>query len=328
MIPGKLFKQWRGAPVVLAAVSGGPDSMALLALLAQWRDAGGTPEIFAATVDHGLRPEAAGEAQLVEKFAGSRSIPHAILRWQHDSVRTRVQEQARAARYDRLLKHAADVGATVLMTGHHADDQAETILFRLLRGSGLAGLAGMAAESRRGDHILARPLLGLRKKELVEYCSKENIPFCQDPSNADPSFARARMRSLLPLLEKEGFDAAGWARFARRMARAEAALSRQTRDVAAVLVRQENGGLSLKFRSLAEAGDEIGLRLLNLCIGRLTGGKPRLERAEALLERLLAAERAGEAAKASLGGVQFTLNKEGLLRMERENRRRANLSHK
>lgn len=316
-----LFERWRGARGILLAVSGGPDSMALLALLARWRETGNAPELFAATVDHCLRAEAADEAQMVSNIARSLALPHAVLKWEHEGVNARVQEQARAARYELLLTHAKQIGANVLMTAHHSDDQAETILFRLLRGSGLAGLSGMAKESPRGDVQLARPLLEVRKRELVALCKSQNISYCEDPSNEDHSYARSRMRNILPLLQAEGMDAAGWSRLARRMARAEAALARLADDTARSFVISEDDRLALDFDALARHGDEIGLRVVNLCVERLTGARPRLERAESLFDRLQAARQNGAPFRANIGGVQFSLNQKGLLHLARESAR-------
>ncbi|MBM3608411.1 MAG: tRNA lysidine(34) synthetase TilS, partial [Alphaproteobacteria bacterium] len=147
---------------LLMAVSGGPDSMALLHLGALWRASlpgPARPKIFAASVDHGLRPGARAEAELAGALAKELGIPHVILDWQvgaEGKVTSRIQERARAARYELLAAHAAKLGARAIVTGHHGDDQAQTLLFRLLRGSSPAGLAGMRKRSvRQGQAGLA-----------------------------------------------------------------------------------------------------------------------------------------------------------------------------
>ncbi|MEJ1938863.1 tRNA lysidine(34) synthetase TilS, partial [Nostoc sp. NIES-2111] len=155
---------------LLLAVSGGPDSMALLALCAAWAnerpDGQPRPPLFAATVDHWLRPEARDEAAMVAREASRLSVPHSVLDWAGPKPRTGLQEAARQARYALLAEEARRVGATDVVTAHHADDQAETILMRLVRGSGLDGLAGMAAERPLDGVRLVRPLLGIPKSRL------------------------------------------------------------------------------------------------------------------------------------------------------------------
>jgi len=186
----------RGGPLGLA-VSGGPDSLALL-LLAHAALPG---RIAACSIDHGLRPEAAGEVALVERIAAERGIPFTPL-----AVRLapgNLQAQARAARYAALAAWAAGAGLGAVATAHHADDQAETLLMRLNRGSGLAGLAGVRPRARLGggDIPLLRPLLGWRKAELAQVVAEAGITPAADPSNTDPAFDRARLRARLALAD-------------------------------------------------------------------------------------------------------------------------------
>jgi tRNA(Ile)-lysidine synthase len=186
---------------VLVAVSGGPDSMALLHALWEARARLGlTLEVVG--VDHGLRPEAARELELVHARAQALGLP--FWRLEADLARERrggvsLQDAARRARLGALATLAAERGARVAL-GHQADDQAETVLFRILRGTGLAGLAGIPY--RRDPFV--RPLLDVRRAEILRYLRRRSIPFIEDPSNADPRFARARIRHrVLPLLAEE-----------------------------------------------------------------------------------------------------------------------------
>lgn len=193
-------------------------------LAARW--AGRHPAaVYVATVDHGLRHDSQAEAELVAAWAGEQGLPHEILTWEGEKPKTCVQESARAARYDLLLRHARRLGADYLVTAHHADDQAETIFFRLLRGSGLGGLAGMQALARLGDVIHARPLLGYPKAALIDYCVGCGQPFLRDPSNENPAFARTRLRRLAPVLAREGLDRQNLLRLGRRARRADQALA-------------------------------------------------------------------------------------------------------
>ncbi|MEM9989467.1 MAG: tRNA lysidine(34) synthetase TilS, partial [Pseudomonadota bacterium] len=185
------------------AVSGGADSFSLLhKLYTEGYD------ILALTVDHGLRPEAAKEAEKVASWCGSQSIPHRTLRWEGDKPQTGIQAAARKARYHLLIKACQRESIDRLVTAHHQDDQAETVLMRLRRGSGL-GLAAIRAEVKvasadGGPLTLARPLLTTaRRSQLLAYAEHHNLPFVHDPSNDDDRFERIRMRALLAALEQQ-----------------------------------------------------------------------------------------------------------------------------
>jgi len=186
---------------VLVAVSGGPDSMALLAVL--WELAprlGLTLEV--ASVDHGLRPEATAERALVVERAQTLELPCHVLRVDVAAGKGRggLQEAARRARHAALEACAEERGCRAIALGHQADDQTETVLFRIVRGTGLRGLAGIPY--RRGK--IVRPLLDVPRAQIVEYLDRRSLAFAQDPSNLDPRFARARIRHvLLPALRRE-----------------------------------------------------------------------------------------------------------------------------
>ncbi|WP_244430700.1 tRNA lysidine(34) synthetase TilS [Methylocystis sp. ATCC 49242] len=275
---------------LLLAVSGGPDSVALMLLAAQWPDRR-SHDIAVATVDHGLRPEARREAEQVGAWANALGFPHHVLTWQGEKPRTRVQERARTARYALLADCAGRIGAGAIVTAHHADDQAETILFRLTRGSGVAGLAGMTAESRCGGVALLRPLLGLRKAALEEICRRCDHDYFRDPSNIDEHYARARLRKLRPLLAAQGLDDEALLRLGQRAAHADAALNfcaENARERAIVDVDSETARFDAA--ALRELPPEIVQRLLAGEIARLAPLAPlRLERLERAARRLVAA---------------------------------------
>jgi tRNA(Ile)-lysidine synthase len=192
----------RTGPLGLA-VSGGPDSLALM-LLAQAACPG---SIAVASVDHGLRSEAAGEVALVERLCAERGIPFTPLSVSVGSGN--LQAQARAARYAALAGWAGARGLGAIATAHHADDQAETLLLRLNRGSGMAGLAGVRASTLiAGSEVrLLRPLLGWRKAELEEIVAKAGITPVRDPSNERLEFDRVQMRRNLAASEWLDVDA-------------------------------------------------------------------------------------------------------------------------
>ena len=175
------------------AVSGGADSMAMLALAH-----GAFPgQVIAATVDHGLRAEAANEAAMVAGWCAGHGVAHATLLADRPIGPSDIQAEARAMRYELLQGWATGAGATLLATAHHADDQAETFLMRAARGSGPAGLAGIRARRVLGELLLVRPLLGWRHAQLRASVEGPGIPFVDDPSNLDERFERVRVRRLL-----------------------------------------------------------------------------------------------------------------------------------
>ncbi|MGE3247525.1 MAG: tRNA lysidine(34) synthetase TilS [Beijerinckiaceae bacterium] len=325
-----LFAPWAGARKILAAVSGGPDSMALLHMLAQWcGHLSGRPELFVATVDHALRQESAAEAVLVANFAQMLGTPHTTLVWENPRKESRLQEAARAARYQLLAAHAAKCGADVLMTAHHAGDQAETILYRLLRGSGVTGLGGMAAERPLGKLRLARPLLEFSKDMLVDYCHTKTIPYVEDPGNQQSRFARVRMRRLIATMEEEGIKPEDWTRLARRMRRAGEALETAA---AAAEKRWVSGtldvGVTVDFEHLAQEPDEIVLRVIVSCVQKFSPGTPiRFDRAEKLAVRLKDAACSRSALTATLGNASIRLNAKGILTLVRQPERRRGRPH-
>lgn len=177
------------------AVSGGPDSMAMLWLMATLLPG----QVWAATVDHGLRPGSADEARMVAGYCLREHIPHSIL---HPAapIRGSIQAAARTERY-RLLEQWREANAIDhIVTAHHADDQLETIVMRLNRSSGVSGLAAIRAQ----NGAVLRPLLSWRREELTEVALDKDLPFVDDPSNSDDRFDRARLRRALkaqPLLD-------------------------------------------------------------------------------------------------------------------------------
>ena len=287
-----------------------------------WRNAGG-PKLHAATVDHGLRPAAREEAGQVAAWAQALGVPHTILTWTGDKPSSRLQELAREARYRLLEGLATDIGADVLMTGHHADDQVETVLFRLLRGSGIAGLAGMAVEARRGDLRLVRPLLGMTKAALIAVCETAGQPFFRDPSNEDPRFARTGLRRLVEVLAAEGLGAAEIVRLAGRAARAEEAMQALIAGIRAGLAPQVTGAaFEVDGAALADAPREALLRIIEAEIIRIGGGAPRLDRLESLSARVAGALRDKRGLKGSLGGALVEVSRDGRLSVRKAPPRR------
>src|SRR5438445_4047477 len=308
-----LFADWKSAPAIVLAVSGGPDSIALMWLAARWRRAlKRGPRLIAVTVDHGLRQEAAREARDVKRLAEELDLPHHTLRWRGAKPKTGVPAAAGAAR-DRLLAEVARAsGATHILTAHTRDDQAETLLMRMLRGSGIAGLAAMARQSEREGVWLARPLLDVPKSQLIATLNKAKITFADDPTNRDTGYTRPRLRALMPALAEEGGDVRNLARLAGRLARANAALDVLVDGAERYLaLRDRNDAARFGFDASAFAGltEEIRLRLLMRAIDRVGHeGPAELGKAEALLAALDRAIAQGEGRlKQTLAGAAISL---------------------
>jgi tRNA(Ile)-lysidine synthase len=316
-----LFKPLGRARTLLVAISGGPDSTALLLMADDWARRRGRTRIEAATVDHGLRPESGEEAKAVAALCARLGVAHRVLQWKGPKPASRLQERAREARYRLLVDHANAIGADALLTAHHADDQAETVLFRLLRGSGVAGLRGMDLTTTRDGMTIARPLIGLKKRDLIAFVRARGAPFVDDPSNADPRFARTRLRALLERLSEDGLDAAALDRLARRAGETEQALAHMTADVEARLGPEG----AIDARALYAAPIAIVQRILARRIAAAGGRDPSrigLEKVEALALGLGDALRERRAFGANVGGALVRLTVKGRLSFAPEPPRR------
>lgn len=215
-------------PAMGLAVSGGGDSMAMLHLAAGWARRMGIA-LDVATVDHGLRPEAAAECALVADEAAGLGLPHSVLRWTWDG-QGNLMDAARRARLHLIGEWA---GGRPVAFAHTADDVAETFLMRLARGSGVEGLSRMAARRDHGGWVQLRPMLDITRAEIRHFLNVLKIPYVDDPTNEDPSFDRARLRRLMPVLAEEGIDVATLCATAARQDRARTALGARARSVLA-----------------------------------------------------------------------------------------------
>jgi len=253
---------FEASPHVALGISGGADSMALALLADRWARARGG-RVTALTVDHGLRPESAGEAQQVAGWLAGRGIDHHILNWCGKKPAAGVQAAARTARYRLMAKACREAGILHLVTAHHLEDQAETFLLRLGRSSGIDGLAAMPAILETDGMRLLRPLLQMPKERLRAILRAAGQEWIEDPSNDNPAFARIRIRQSLPGLAAAGVSVAALATSAAAMARARVALESTT---SALLGRcafvHPAGYIRLDGRALFDAPEEISLRAL------------------------------------------------------------------
>lgn len=270
---------------ILLAVSGGPDSLAMLLLASETMP----DRIFAATVDHRLRPEAAVEANYVGQICRERAIIHHILSPELP-ITGNIQSAARTVRYGLLEKTATELGCDYIATAHHADDQLETVLMRLARGSGVDGLAGI--RSRNGRII--RPLLNFTKAELEGLCASRGVDPVRDPSNADTDFDRVAMRQWLEA-GKHPLDPARAARSARALADVSEALNWTTTNLADERLRMHGGELDCDANGLPF---ELQRRLLVAALRRIA---PECDPRGDAVERTLAELAAGK--KVTLAGI-------------------------
>jgi tRNA(Ile)-lysidine synthase len=263
---------------IMLAVSGGPDSLALLRLASEVA----ADRIVAATVDHQLRPEAADEAVFVSALCENARVPHVTL-IPAQKIGGNIQSAARAARYALLAQAADEHGCSFIATAHHGDDQMETVLMRLARGSGIDGLAAIRPQNGR----IIRPLLGFSKSELEEICASAGLVPVRDPSNDNPDFDRVAMRQWLAA-SPHPFRADRLNRTARALGDAAAALAWVVDDLAGQRIREEHAEIQCNAEDLPR---ELKRRLLLRCLSRL---EPDLQPRGEAIDRLLAELDAGK----------------------------------
>lgn len=275
------------------AVSGGPDSLALLLLAAAARPG----KVEAATVDHALRKGSREEADMVAELCKQLGVPHKVLTIAWEKAPTAaIQEQCRSRRYQMLGDWTTAWGIGALATAHHAEDQAETLLMRLVRGSGIRGLAAMrASRPLTGEIKLVRPLLGWTRQELADICAAAGVTPAIDPANSDPRFERVRVRQMLAKIK--WLDPIGLANSASFLNQADEALRWSANQEWRKRVKEEDSIITFDPARLPR---EISRRILRAIIMNLESeGKGEIRGAE--LERLLDAMAAGE--KTTLRGV-------------------------
>lgn len=257
----------RNAPVRLGiAVSGGSDSLALLALAVEAL-AGKGIDIHAVTVDHRLRAASGSEAAAAAAVAQSLGVPHDILVWEEGPKGGNLQEEAREARYDLLTAWAKGRDISMIALGHTADDQAETVLMRLRRASGVTGLAAMRARRMRDGVMLSRPMLGLRRRDLQDYLTARGIAWVNDPSNEDTQFERVRFRQAMDHLEALGLTVPTLIAVAENMARSRDALDWYAFTSAQELLQVSPLGVRIEQRGFRVLPEEIAFRLLRHGLG-------------------------------------------------------------
>lgn len=266
---------------LLLAVSGGADSVAMMVLVRHWLDSGGAAaSVRVATVDHGLRTDAAEEAQRVAGWAADLGFDHDILKWSGETPKSNLQAEARRIRYRLLSEDALANGECHILTAHHLDDQAETFLIRLSRGSGIYGLAAMTMHTRRDGMTISRPLLDVPKSRLMTTLEAAGHPWIEDPSNTDPRHLRVRLRQIMPELVELGMTAQRLSDTAGHLRRAGQVIIDQVEELLAGWF--DVAGIEIcriPVDQLAEVPDEVALRAVSEAVSRVAGRQyvPRLD---------------------------------------------------
>ena len=297
----ELLKPLAACRHVGLAVSGGSDSVGLM-LLAAKAGLGGQTTVL--TVDHGLRPQSAAEAGRVVEWARGLGFDAEILRWEDPKPRTRVQERAREARYRLMADWCAQRGADAVATGHTLDDQAETLLMRLARGSGVDGLGAMPARTMRHGVLILRPLLGVERRRLVRLAAEAGHDFIADPSNDDPAFERVRLRKAEATLAALGLKPGALGLAARRLQRARVALDAATDRLqeAAVSIAPEMYAV-IDASTFDMAAEELRIRLLSRLLAAMGGASEAAELSQ--IERAAAWLAGGKGRARTLGGCRI-----------------------
>ncbi len=298
-------------PILAVGVSGGADSLALMRLCDEWARAAGGRAI-GLTVDHRLRPESAEEARCTAAWLGAAGIAHHILTWDGPYPLHGLPAAARAARYRLLGDWCRRNGVLHLAVAHHRDDQAETLLMRLGRGSGLAGLAGMAPLVEAAHYRLLRPLLAFPASRLVATLVAAGQNWVEDPTNRDRTFLRARIRHAGDAWTRLGLDPARLAVTAQHLARARRFVETAVEHLlAGAALIHPAGFVALDRRLWQGAPDEVRLRALAAVLVAVGGARqtPRFESLLGLDAALAGADRAGR----TLGGCRVVSDRERIL---------------
>ncbi len=269
-------------PSAVVAVSGGGDSIAMLHLAHRWG-----VRLHAVTVDHGLREGSRAEAEGVAKVCADLGVPHKILTWQGWDGTGNLQDAARQARRSLIEEAAKSAGIAHVLTGHTADDQAETVLLRLSRGSGVDGLAAMPETARHGV-FWHRPLLGIPRAELRAWLRAEGISWIEDPSNDDTRFDRIRARKMLQELSDLGLTADRLTETAGHMRAAQEVLDAAMCDLASRSTQIEGGDIVLDPAQFRAAPDDTRHRLLSSALSWVSGApyRPRFDALKRLADSL------------------------------------------
>ncbi len=298
-----LFEPLAALKSLAVGVSGGSDSMALMLMLVQWCAITGenAPAIFVLSVDHGLRPESADEVELVATISRQYGLTHKAFSWCGLESEGNISANSRDARYDLMCDWCAQQDISHLLVAHTLDDQAETVLLRLARGSGVDGLSAMATSRLWNNTTIYRPLLGVKRSRLMQFLETISCRFVSDPSNDDMKYDRVRVRKALDILDPLGITSQGLVKTASRLAQAREALDVMTLQAIAATVSVHDAGYCILCpQQLEQFPYEIKRRVLGRLL-RAVAGCPYAP-PHSSLDQLLAWVMASPEVNRTLGG--------------------------
>ncbi len=267
---------------IILAISGGADSMALAHM---YKSCENFPLAIAITVDHNLRKNSAEEAEKVGKWMNDFRLPHRILKLQNINKSGNLEENARIGRYKLLIEFAKKNNAEAILVAHHKDDQIESFFLALNRGSGVKGLSGMSEIREQNGVKIIRPFLDFSKKEILNYCDENSIPFVNDPMNFDEKFDRVKIRKNISVLEKLGTKKDRIILAIKNLQRSQNAIDFYVEKVLQKIILP-NGNFLIS--PILESPDEISLRVLAKLIQQIgeQAYSPKLEKLESLLLKI------------------------------------------
>ena len=301
------FAPYENNPYLAVGVSGGSDSMALCFLVSRWVKAN-CGKVLALTVDHGLRVESSDEAKTVGLWMEKLGIEHKILPWVGDKPKSAIHETARQARYELLSEECKSRSIKHLLVAHTQDDQAETVIMRLCKGSGPDGLAGIPASRNINNIRLIRPLLGVSREALIATCRGAQLSWVDDKSNYSDVFTRARIRKIIKLLEPEGLTRETLAATATRCASQKILSEYLVSDFINKHVSvYPEGWCKVSVAGLLEAPRELLVKVIGQLAMSIGGNErlPKLYKLEIAADRILS----GVRKMWTLGGCLFFIRK-------------------
>ena len=311
-LAAELFSPLKNLPALAVAVSGGADSLALLYLYSNWKKENApSQDSLVLTVDHKLRKQSRAEARGVAEICNRIGLPHKILVWNEEHPKSNIQAVAREKRYELMESEMTKIGIKHLLLAHHKNDQAETFLNRLARGSGVYGLAAMSKQVNFGNLVLLRPLLDVTKDQLIATLETADWSWFEDQTNKDLKYLRTKIRNLIPVLEDVGITVERLAGTAQRMQRVVSALNYSIDVLAKIAIeRHPAGPTKLDVKSILDAPEEISMRLLANLVCVVGGNKyvPRFEKIENLYMSITGKNNQ-KFKILTVGGTQFEISK-------------------
>lgn len=316
----KELKSLQKVKKIAIAVSGGIDSLALVFLVKEWiKSKSPNIELVALTVDHKLRPTSTEEAEYVHDLMNKNDIEHHILTWDSLKNQSNIEFHARNARYELMTSFCKQEGIENLLIAHHLQDQAETFMIRLFRGSGIDGLSAIQNESEVNGIKLIRPLLNIKKQDLTEYLVQNKIEWVEDESNEDEKYLRNKIRKFLDSLDEKDLIVNRISNTVNEISKARKIIENDLLNRASEMVEiSDLSFVKLNLKKFQKLDKDLGLRLLAWIFMDVSGNeyKPRLEKLKRFYNKIV--QERGINKKQTFYGCCFYLHETGRLIFYRE----------